>query len=287
MKQILGCDKIRIQRITVQAGENMYSAEQYEREHQKDLDRIRRFRLLDDDFMSKCFEDNIECTELVLNIVLNRTDLKVETVRTQYTIKNLQGKSVRLDVFARDSSGKAYNIEVQRSYKGADAKRSRYNSSMIDVNTLRAGDDYSQLPETYVIFITENDVMGKGMPVYHIKRVVEETGETFGDGSHIIYVNAQYRDGSPLGNLMHDFSCNDPDEMKYRILADRARYFKEDKEGILVMCKAMEDMRNETIKETSMASAKRMLEDGFLSLEKIAEYTGLSLEEVRELSEKN
>ena len=54
----------------------------------------------------------------------------------------------------------------------------------------------------------------------------------------------------------------------------------------MVMCKAMEDMRNETIKETSVASAKRMLKDGFLSLEKIAEYTGLFLEEVRELSRK-
>ena len=54
----------------------------------------------------------------------------------------------------------------------------------------------------------------------------------------------------------------------------------------MVMCKAMEDMRNETIKETSMVSAKRMLKDGFLSLEKIAEYTGLSFEKVRELSRK-
>ena len=41
-----------------------------ERKYQEMLQRIRGFRLLDDDFMTKCFEDNIEATELVLSIVL-------------------------------------------------------------------------------------------------------------------------------------------------------------------------------------------------------------------------
>ena len=44
------------------------------------LDRLRRLRLMDDDFMSKCFEDNIECAELVVRIILNRNDLKVERI---------------------------------------------------------------------------------------------------------------------------------------------------------------------------------------------------------------
>lgn len=63
----------------------------------KILERIKTFRLLDDDFMTKCFEDNIECTELVLHIVMNKPDLIVKESRSQYGIKNLQGRSVRLD----------------------------------------------------------------------------------------------------------------------------------------------------------------------------------------------
>lgn len=53
----------------------------------EDLQRLRGFRLMDDDFMSKCFEENIECTELVLQIVLGRDDLKVEKVAIQYQLK--------------------------------------------------------------------------------------------------------------------------------------------------------------------------------------------------------
>ena len=85
---------------------------------EKNLQRIKQFRLLEDDFMSKVFE-NIACTQLLLQIILNWDDLQVNEVRSQYTIKNLQGCSVRLDIFATDQLGKKYNIEVQRSDKGA------------------------------------------------------------------------------------------------------------------------------------------------------------------------
>ena len=84
---------------------------------------------------------------------------------------------------------------------------------------------------------------------------------------------------------MHDFSCTQPSDMNYRILAERARYFKESKEGVAIMCKAMEDMRKQTLKDGMMDVAKRMLADGTLSLEKIAEYSGLSIEEVEALKD--
>src|SRR5699024_3218719 len=114
---------------------------------EKDLERLRRFRLMDDDFMSKCFEDNIECTELVVKIVLNRDDLKIEQVHAQHQIKNLQGRSVILDIYAKDTNGKLYNIEIQRADRGASAKRARYHSSVIDSNTINAKQDYDKLPE--------------------------------------------------------------------------------------------------------------------------------------------
>ncbi len=82
---------------------------------------------------------------------------------------------------------------------------------------------------------------------------------------------------------MHDFSCTNPSDMYYGTLADRVRFFKESKEGIEIMCRAMEDMRNQTLKEGAINSAKRMLADGILTLEKIAEYAGLSLDEVKKL----
>lgn len=77
--------------------------------------------------------------------------------------------------------------------------------------------------------------------------MIEETGESFGDGSHIIYVNGAYRDDTPLGKLMHDFSCSNPGDMNYKVLAERTRYFKEHKEGLESMCKVVEDMINEEV----------------------------------------
>ena len=97
--------------------------------------------------------------------------------------------------------------------------------------------------------------MKVGLPIYHIDRTVKETGELFGDESHIIYVNSQIKDESALGKLMHDFSCTDAKDMKYKILADRVRYFKEDEKGVATMCRAMEEMRNETARETEHAKA--------------------------------
>ena len=153
---------------------------------------------------------------------------------------------------------------------------------MLYANSLR-----NHLPETWVIFITERDVIGKGLPRYPVERCFLGTGEIFGDGSHILYVNGAYRDETPIGKLMHDFSCTDPANMYYNELAERVRFFKEDKEGISIMCKAMEDMRNESLqqgkKEEKRLTVLRMLEIGKYALEEIAEIAGLPLDEVKKL----
>jgi len=148
---------------------------------------------LDDDFMTKVFED-IQCAELLLRIILNDESINVLEVHSQRGIKNLQGRSVRLDILAIDSHGRVFNVEVQRSDKGAGAKRARYNSALIDANVTEPGDLYEALNETFVIFITENDVMKADLPIYHIDRVVKETGKLFKDEAHIIYVNSQIKD---------------------------------------------------------------------------------------------
>lgn len=222
------------------------------RRYEQHLQRIQKLRLMDDDFMTKCFEDSPECTELLLHIILDKPDLRVEEVRTQYGLKNLQGRSVRLDIFVVDQTGKRYNIEVQ----GAGARRARYHSSLMDANRLLAGDDTENLPEVYVIFITEQDVLGKGKALYHVRHIVEETGDLFEDGVHILYVNGANRDETPLGKLMQDFSCADPANMSYDVLANRVRYFKDDKEGIHTMCQILEEMCDEAAREAAQEAAK-------------------------------
>ena len=240
----------------------------------EDLQRLRGFRLMDDDFMSKCFEENIECTELVLQIVLGRDDLKVEKVAIQHQLKNLQGRSIIFDIYATDHAGKRYNVEIHRADHGAGAKRARYHSSLIDANVTEPGEKLENLVETYVIFITERDVLGKGKPIYHIDRVIKETGENFGDEAHILYVNGEYRDESPIGTLMHDFSCTNAKDIKYRTLAERVRYFKEDEKGVAAMLAERKEVESRNLKK------------GAMSFEEIAEISQLSVEEVRALAGK-
>ena len=233
--------------------------------HQEDLQRIRGFRLLDDDFMTACFNDSPECTELVLQIIMGKSDLRVKSSVVQRELKNLQGHSLRLDVDAIDSNNVEYDIEIQRADNGAKPKRARYHSAILDANSLRANEDFDKLPESYVIFITENDIYSKGLPFYTVNRRIDELdGELFDDGEHILYVNGAYEGETDLGKLMHDFRCIDPADMNFQTLADRARYFKESEEGVQNMCKVIEDMRNEvaveTARETKIEAIKNVME---------------------------
>ena len=130
------------------------TVEEIERKHQEDLRRIRNFRLMDDDFMTKCFEGDTQYIEFVLRIILEMPDLKVIHVRTQVFVENLLNRSVRLDIVAADSEGRRMNVEIQRSDSGAGWKRARYNSGMMDIGLLEKGSDFDDLPEVWVIFIT-------------------------------------------------------------------------------------------------------------------------------------
>ena len=263
------------------------------------LAEIERMRLMDDDFMSKCLENAPECIELMLQIILGKKDLKVVKSQTEYPIKSLQGRGVRFDVFARDSGGREYDIEMQRADKGAEPKRARYNSALMDANALKSSEDFGRLRDTYVIFITENDVMGDGQDVYVYDRTEKKSCKSLGDGTHIIYVNGATRSATEIGKLVHDLLCRDAAKMYFDVLRKRVSQFKNSEEGRHYMCKAMERLRSEGKaegivegeargkregrRETMLATAKRLLANGKLMLKEIAQCTGLSLAQVKKL----
>ena len=194
---------------------------------------VKKLRLIDDVFFSIFFENNPDGLQYILRIIIEKPDLQVLEVQTQKSIENIYGRSVRFDVFATDSEGKLYDLEIQRADSGATPRRARYNSALLDFHELKAGAKFEDLPETYVIFITENDVLGGGELIYRIERVIMEKNKKFDDGAHIVYINSRY-DGdnfSALKDLMHDFWCTDPDEMRHTLLAERMRFLKNPLEG--------------------------------------------------------
>ena len=122
----------------------------------------------------------------------------------------------------------------------------------MDIEELDANQLFEELPETYTIFVTEHDIFKAGLGLYPIERMILPLNMQFNDRAHILYVNGSYRGEDPLGDLMHDFCCSNPDDMKNKMLADRSRYFKEDPKGVEIMCKTMEDMRNEVEQRTKL-----------------------------------
>lgn len=232
-----------------------YSPEVYQK--------IDAFRLFDDTFMSKVFDGQKAETALLLQIILEDPGIKVISVHAQVEIKNLQGRGVRLDIRAKNSKGIIFAVEVQRDNSGAIPKRAREISSLLDANSLKPSQDFNKLPETYVIFITEHDVLKKGKPIYHIDRLITETDELFGDMEHIIYVNGETDDDTELGKLMHDFHCTQAKDMHYPLLADRVRYFKETQRGRNSMCAIVEEYANEVATERENKLIRNSILNGF------------------------
>ena len=253
---------------------------------QENLEMIAKLRLMDDDLMRMVFDNNVEATQVLLNIVLERNDLTILEVISQreYKNPNVGGRTITIDVYAKDKEDKVYNIEIQRAGNGAGCKRARFHSSMIDTKMLLSGQNFDVINESYVIFITESDVLDEGLPLYHIDRVVKENGKDFGDGSHIIYVNGAYKnDEEPIGRLMHDFRCTSAVDMYYSPLADSVRFFKETEGGKEKMCKAFEELAEKRAKQAAKDTAIKLLATNKLSLVEIADSTGLTIEEVESL----
>ena len=125
--------------------------------------------------------------------------------------------------------------------------------------------------------------------MYHINRKIEETNKPFNDGAHIIYVNGSYRGEDAIGSLMHDFSCKKASDIKSGVLSDKVRHLKESEKGVGNMCKIMQDFvreeREDAKLERNYETAQEMLTDGSLPLEKIAQFSHLPLETVKQLAE--
>ena len=255
----------------------------------KNLQRLKELRPIDDEFMRCLFRENIPLAQLVLRIIMGKDDLEIIGCHTQEDMKRLVGaRSICLDVYGTDSENKKYDIEVQRASKGARPHRARYHSSVMDVENLNAGQEFEELPETYTIFITEEDFFGKGKPVYRVERMNLDADGFFDDGEHILYVNGEYRSDTDIGMLMHDFNCTNADDMHYKLMADRTRYLKKTQKGVSevseIVSEIVEEMCNEREMEAKRKIARTFILMGELSYEKIAKGTDLPIEEIEKMA---
>ena len=225
---------------------------------------IASLTLMDDLFMQVVLEEQA-CTEYILQTILDKSSLKLMEQRLQKRLPNLHGRALVLDCLCTDEKGLLYNIEVQNSSAGAIPKRARYHAALMDTHTLKKGEKFSKLPESYVIFITDKDVLGEGEQLYQIERVIRKSGNLFKDGSHILYFNTARQDDNALGKLARDFKEANPKEIQSKVLSHRVASLKEgklDREGEKKMNVLLEKYRKKAVEEGIEKGMEKGIEKG-------------------------
>ena len=225
-----------------------------------------------------------------MSTILEDKGLIVENVIVQSSIRNLYGRSVRLDCLCTLGSGKKVNIEVQRSDNDNHFKRVRYNESVITAKEANTGDTFDSITDLIVVYISEFDFIKGGKTTYHVDKIIRETGETVDDGVQEIYVNTVVDDASDIADLMSCFTKKLVDNPKFPEFSAEVRRIKETEGGNLSMCKIMQELedkardegRKEGRKEGKLLGAvetlRSLVNSGVITVSMAAQQCGMTEE---------
>lgn len=222
--------------------------------------RIEKFRPIDDMFFEKVAEDLEVCEEL-LRVILKEPGLKVLEVIPQKSVKNLQGRSVRLDALCIRENGHSCNIEIHRARDENPLKHVRYNASCITANIMDPGEKFENVPEVSVIYISEFDVFKLKRTIYHVEPAITETNDKVDNGLHEVYVNTAVDDGSEISELMQCFLQTDVNNEKFPKFSKRVYFFKHSEEGIKDMSSVSEELKRDGMEEARQDDILELLED--------------------------
>lgn len=190
--------------------------------------------LMDDLLFELFFRDDPKYIEFVVREIfnqLNKPMVKIVSVSVSHTSEP-DGESIpKLDLIGEDEKGEKVYMEVYLFSGPYSPVRARCYSALLDMKILPEGGTDEDLPQTYIIFIMEEDIRGKGLPAYLVGRAYVDNRVPVNDGSTFIYLNGKYRGDDPIGRLMNDFHSKTVEAMKNKELAERMRFFKETSTG--------------------------------------------------------
>ena len=217
---------------------------------------VEKLNIIDDTLFQKMAEDIGVCEEVISTILEQKVIVK--KVTPQNSIKNLQGRSVILDALCVLENGKDCNIEVQKADDDNHVKRVRYNTSCITANITDPGSKFEEVPNVIGIYISKFDMFKSGKTVYHIDRVIRETGKIQDNGLQEIYVNAKIDDGTDVAKLMRIFK----EEMLYDFekfpkVSKRKKQFKESEGGKQEVCDLVENYAKQRAEEAAEKAAEK------------------------------
>ncbi len=246
---------------------------------------VQKFNVFDDTFFEMVAKDK-EAVEDILRIILHDPELVVAQLITQDSVKNLYGKSVRLDALCVTGDGKTINVEIQKGDNDNHAKRVRYNASCITANVSEPGENYENINDVYVVYISKFDVFRRKRRLYYVERSFHDNGEivSVDDGEHFIYVNASNdviaeAEDADVAELMEFFKNSQGQNEKFHRLTNRVYDLKNNESEVNAMCKLVEDYAN----EQKRIMICELVHDCALSAEAGADKLGMAMIEFAEL----
>ena len=134
-------------------------------------------------------------------------------------------------------------------------KRARYNAASITAKETEPGEYFEDVPNVIIVYITESDFLGAGRTIYHIDKVIRESGKVIDDGLKEVFVNTSIDDGTLIAGLMRCFLQKEVHDPRFPKLSSRVSYLKEEEGGISVMCEVMESYLQEATREAAREAA--------------------------------
>ncbi|MBQ7918742.1 MAG: PD-(D/E)XK nuclease family transposase [Lachnospiraceae bacterium] len=228
-------------------------------------EKVRDFRPIDDVFFEVLAQNPKVCEEM-LRTLLEDESLEVISVITQSDERNIYGRSVRLDALCILGNGSKVNVEVQRSDNDNHLKRARFNASSITVRDSNPGTRFEEVIELYIVYISEFDFLKGDKTIYHVEKVLRETGEVIDDGLHEIFVNTVIDDGTDIAELMACFMKKEVKSPKFPVLSAEVQRLKETEGGVRVVCEVMQRYEKlaveEAMQKDHVEKIKKLLQKG-------------------------
>ena len=247
---------------------------------------VRQLVPIDDVMFQKMAESKKVCQEIISTVM--GQEVEVVNVVPQDSIENLQGRSVRLDCLCKLKGGIYVNVEVQKPNNDDHEARVRYNASVITANETPKGTKFKDVAQVIVIYITKFDIFGDGLPIYHIDRVVRETGKTRTDGFTEIYVNAAVKNyddelNSNVSDLMDLFTDREKlNPEKFPEFSKRKDMFVNTEKGENEMCEKVDQLAKAREQEAVLSTLFRGVEAGGIKITFAAKEANLPLNEFKD-----
>ena len=171
------------------------------------------------------------------------------------------------------------NVEVENDSHGekhSHQRRVRHYGAMIDAKALLPNDDFSKLPDLYMIYLTLRDFIGQKKTIYHVERQIIETKSYLDNGYHEIYINAEVDDKSSIAEVMKVLSTTDYVNRNFKTIAK----VKEEKLMPVEVERAIEGLREEGELKGELKTFVSLMRQGIISEEVVLKNLNISKEEL-------